>query len=97
MLGNMPSSEIAHSLESLPPKERKLLWSMIEIEDEGEIIAELNDEIQQELMAEISTEELIKIIEDLELDEIVDILQALPESKNSKYFICNVRERSNKN
>ena len=35
MLGNMPSSEIAHSLESLPPKERKLLWSMIEIEDEA--------------------------------------------------------------
>ena len=81
MLGNMHSSEIAHSLESLPPKERQLLWSMIEIEDEGEIIAELNDEIQQELIAEISPDELIKIIEDLELDEIVDILQALPESK----------------
>jgi magnesium transporter len=81
MLGNMHSSEIAHSLESLPPKERKLLWTMIEIQDEGEIIAELNDEIQQELIAEISTDELIKIIEDLELDEIVDILQALPESK----------------
>lgn len=81
MLGNMHSSEIAHSLESLPPKERKLLWSMIEIEDEGEIIAELNDEIQQELISEISTDELIKIIEDLELDEIVDILQGLPESK----------------
>jgi magnesium transporter len=81
MLGNMHSSEIAHSLESLPPKERKLLWSMIELEDEGEIIAELNDEIQQELISEISTNELIKIIEDLELDEIVDILQVLPESK----------------
>ena len=81
MLANMPASEIAHSLESLPPKERKLLWSMIDIHDEGEIIAELNDEIQQELIAEVSTNELIKIIEDLELDEIVDILQILPESK----------------
>jgi len=81
MLANMPASEIAHSLESLPPKERKLLWSMIDIKDEGEIIAELNDEIQQELIAEISTNELIKIIEDLELDEIVDILQTLPESR----------------
>jgi|TARA_B110000305_G_scaffold181141_1_gene200953 magnesium transporter len=81
MLANMQAPEIAHSLESLPPKERKLLWSMIEIEDEGEIISELNDEIQQELIAEISTAELIKIIEDLELDEIVDILQALPASR----------------
>ena len=81
MLINMHSSEIAHSLESLPPKERKLLWSMIDIKHEGEIIAELNDEIQQELIAKISIDELIQIVEDLELDEIVDILQALPESR----------------
>jgi len=95
MLVNMHSSEIAHSLESLPPKERKLLWSMIEIKDEGEIIAELNDEIQQELIAEISTDELIKIIEDLELDEIVDILQALPQRKTQS-ILSAMSERDSK-
>ena len=95
MLGNMHSSEIAHSLESLPPKERQLLWSMIEIEDEGEIIAELNDEIQQELIAEISPDELIRIIEDLELDEIVDILQALPESKTQN-ILSSMSQRDQK-
>ena len=79
MVSNMNPSEIAHSLESLPPQERKLLWSMIETHKEGEIIFELNDEIQKELIAEISPEELIEIIADLELDEIVDILQTLPE------------------
>ena len=95
ILGNMHSSEIAHSLESLPPKERQLLWSMIEIEDEGEIIAELNDEIQQELIAAISSDELIKIIEDLELDEIVDILQALPESKTQN-ILSSMSQRDQK-
>ena len=95
ILGNMHSSEIAHSIESLPPKERQLLWSMIEIEDEGEIIAELNDEIQQELIAEISPDELIKIIEDLELDEIVDILQALPESKTQN-ILSSMSQRDQK-
>ena len=79
MVSNMNPSEIAHSLESLPPQERKLLWSMIETHEEGEIISELNDEIQKELIAEISPEELIEIIADLALDEIVDILQTLPE------------------
>ena len=81
ILSGMHPSEVAHSLESLPPKERKFLWSLIETQDEGEIIAELHDEIQQELISEISSEELIDIISDLELDEIVDILQALPEQK----------------
>ncbi len=81
ILSGMHPSEVAHSLESLPPKERKFLWSLIETQDEGEIIAELHDEIQQELISEISPEELVTIISALELDEIVDILQALPEKK----------------
>ena len=81
ILSGMHPSDVAHSLESLPPKERKFLWSLIDTKDEGEIIAELHDEIQQELISEISSEELITIISDLELDEIVDILQALPEQK----------------
>ena len=81
ILSGMRPSEVAHSLESLPPKERKFLWSLIETQDEGEIIAELHDEIQQELISEISPEELITIISTLELDKIVDILQALPEKK----------------
>jgi magnesium transporter len=81
MLSGMHPSEVAHSIQSLPPKQRKFLWSLIETQDEGEIIAELNEEIQQELIAEISPEELINIIGDLELDEIVDILQVLPDRK----------------
>ena len=81
LLSGMHPSEVAHSIESLPPKERKFLWSLIDTQDEGEIIAELHDEIQQELISEISAEELITILGDLELDEIVDILQILPDRK----------------
>ena len=81
ILSGMHPSEVAHSIESLPPKERKFLWSLIDMKDEGEIIAQLHDEIQQELISEISSEELITIISDLELDEIVDILQILPNQK----------------
>ena len=81
ILSGMHPSEVAHGIESLPPKERKFLWSLIDTHDEGEIIAELHDEIQQELISEISSEELINIISDLEIDEIVDILQILPNKK----------------
>ena len=81
ILSGMHPSEVAHSIESLPPKERKFLWSLIDTQNEGEIIAELHDEIQQELISDISPEELITIISDLELDEIVDILQNLPHKK----------------
>lgn len=80
-LQEMRPSEIAHSIESLPPKERRLIWSLLDTSTEGEILAELHDEIQQELMAEIKSDELVEIISDLEIDELVDILQNLPKVK----------------
>ena len=80
-LQEMRPSEIAHSIESLPPKERRLIWSLLDTSTEGEILAELHDEIQQELMAEIKSDELVEIISDLEVDELVDILQNLPKVK----------------
>ena len=80
-LQEMRPSEIAHSIESLPPKERRLIWSLLDTSTEGEILAELHDEIQQELMAEIKSDEFVEIISDLEIDELVDILQNLPKVK----------------
>ena len=94
LLSGMHPSEVAHSIESLPPKERKFLWSLIDTQDEGEIIAELHDEIQQELISEISAEELITILGDLELDEIVDILQVLPDRKTENILSAmSIRDR----
>ena len=81
LLNKMNSAELAHCLESSPPKQRKLLWSLIDNEDEGDVLADLGDEIQQELLLEISNEELSEVVADLELDEIVDILQHLPENR----------------
>tara|TARA_Y100000768_G_scaffold63704_2_gene43843 strand:+ start:4440 stop:5795 length:1356 start_codon:yes stop_codon:yes gene_type:complete len=94
ILSGMHPSDVAHSLESLPPKERKFLWSLIETKDEGEIISELHDEIQQELILEISPQELATIISDLELDEIVDILQILPKQKTTNILsVMSQRDR----
>ena len=94
ILSGMHPSDVAHSLESLPPKERKFLWSLIETKDEGEIISELHDEIQQELILEISPQELATIISDLELDEMVDILQILPKQKTTNILsVMSQRDR----
>ena len=92
LLDKMNSAELAHCLESSPPKQRKFLWSLIDNEDEGDVLADLGDEIQQELLLEISNEELSEVVSDLELDEIVDILQHLPEKRMN--MILAVLEKS---
>ena len=77
LLNKMNAAELAHCLESSPPKQRKLLWSLISNEDEGDVLADLGDEIQQEVLLDIANEELAEVVSDLELDEIVDILSLI--------------------
>ena len=81
LLSNMSPSEIAHALESSPPKQRNILFSLLKTEEEGDVLFELGEEIQQDLISNISNEELSEAVKELELDEIVDILQKLPEER----------------
>ena len=84
LLNDMSSSEIAHALESSPPKQRSVIFSLLETQEEGDVLFELGEEIQQDLISNISNEELTEAVKELELDEIVDILQNLPEERMKK-------------
>ena len=81
LLNKLSSSEIAHALESSPPKQRKLFFSLLETNEEGDVLADLGEEIQQDLVSSISNEELAEAVKELEPDETVDILQNLPEER----------------
>ena len=94
LLKKLSSSEIAHALESSPPKQRKLLFSLLETNEEGDVLADLGEEIQQELVSNISNEELAEAVKELEPDETVDILQNLPEDRmNSILSKMSYRDR----
>ena len=84
LLSNMSPPEIAHALESSPPKQRNILFSLLKTEEEGDVLFELGEEIQQDLISNISNDELTEAVKELELDEIVDILQKLPEERMKK-------------
>ena len=81
LLKKLSSSEIAHALESSPPKQRKLFFSLLETNEEGDVLVDLGEEIQQDLVSNISNEELAEAVKELEPDETVDILQNLPEDR----------------
>ena len=41
LLSKMSSSELAHALESSPPKQRNLFFSLLKTEEEGKVLFEL--------------------------------------------------------
>lgn len=81
LVDEIGAPQVAHALESLPPQERKLLWSLVDQSIEGEVLHELNEELQLELLQDIELNNLVEMIGELELDEMADILQTLPDQK----------------
>jgi len=80
MLSAMHPAEIAHFLESSPIARRHIVWDLIDIESEGEILIEVSDEVRNSLVDEMESEELLESVRNLDVDDIADILQSLPES-----------------
>lgn len=74
----LQSADVAHLLESSPPKERKLLWDLIDEENEGEVLQYLSDDIQAWILTSMSAQEVANVMADLETDDVVDLLQNLP-------------------
>lgn len=79
MLNNLSVPDIAHHIESAPPKARRILWELLDEEFEGEVIGELSEHVQQEFLSGMDSAEIASLFEDLDTDDIADIMQQLPE------------------
>jgi magnesium transporter len=71
--------EVAHLLEKTPPRERQILWNLLNQELEGEVLQYLGDDAQTEILSRMEASEVLAITESLETDDMADILQQLPE------------------
>ena len=73
-------SEIARLLESLTPGKRKIIWQLVDQDDEGDVLKELVEDVRQNLIGEMDATELIAATQDMELDDLADLLVDLPET-----------------
>jgi len=79
ILNSLSPPDIAHQLETAPPRSRDVLWQLVDSEIAGEVLQELSDDIQQEFLNQMDGAEVASVTEGLDVDDIVDILQQLPD------------------
>ena len=72
-------AEIALLLESLPLRERAVVWGLVDDDNHGEILVELNDEVRSKLIEDMDAEEVVAAAEGMELDDLADLVADLPE------------------
>ncbi|AHF02698.1 magnesium transporter [Marichromatium purpuratum 984] len=78
MLNALQPAEIAHLLESQPPNERELVWSLVDAEYDGEILTSLNDDVREQLISQMDAGELVAAVGGLDTDDLADLIQDLP-------------------
>ena len=91
--------EIARLLEAIQPKDRAVIWPGIEISIQGEVLKEVNEDVQSQLIGEMSVDDLVKATEKLDTDDLADIVPNLPESAVHSLLLTldfKHRERLNK-
>lgn len=84
MLRAMEPGDVAHTLESSPPRYRHVLWQLVEGSQEAEVLNELGEEIKLEFLQAMAPDQVAQITEELDDDDVADILQQLPEAFTQK-------------
>ena len=80
LIGSLHPSELARLLESLPIHERAAIWEMVSLDDEGDVLVEVNEEVRDGLIKGMDTEELVAATEGMEMDDLADLVADLPEA-----------------
>lgn len=78
ILHELHPADVANVLESLPPKERTLVWHLAAPEEDGEVLLEVSDAVRETLIESMDTEELLAAVDDLDADELADLAGDLP-------------------
>jgi magnesium transporter len=78
LLVNLHGSEIADLLESCPHGPREILWKLVDPDDRGEVLTQVNDEVRAGLIDEMETHDLVAATEGLDPDDLADIIVDLP-------------------
>ena len=80
MLNSLNPADIAHFIESSPPKDREFVWQILNKEIEGEVLIHLSDTLQKQFLKEMDAAEVAEVTESLATDELADIIQRMPEA-----------------
>lgn len=78
LLQNITPYDIALILESSPSKSRAILWQLIDTDNHGDVLEELNEEVRKGILQSIRPEKLAALAEGMDVDDVAEVLRTLP-------------------
>ncbi len=78
LLDPLHPADVAYMLEALPREQRLLVWDLVKVDREGEILLEVSDAVRETLIDYMDDQELVAATGQLDTDEIADLAPDLP-------------------
>lgn len=78
LVNTLSPAEIGNLLESLPSNQRQIVWGLVDAEDDGEVLVQVNDEVREDLLSDMDTDEIVAAAETLDIDDLADLMGDLP-------------------
>ncbi|MCF7521863.1 magnesium transporter [Neisseria sp. ZJ106] len=78
LLAALHPADVAAVLESLPQRERHIVWLLVAPEDDGEVLLEVSDSVRETLIESMNEDELLAAVDDLDADELAELADDLP-------------------
>ena len=69
LLNTLAIVDLAHILESSPPKERHICWKNLSHEQKSSVLYTLGEDVRQEFLNNLTTKSIASLIKDYEVDE----------------------------
>lgn len=78
-------ADIAEVFNRLDEEQVRYLWRLIDMEERGDVLIELEDDVREALLASLTNEEIAEeVLENIESDDAADVVGELPEDRAEK-------------
>lgn len=77
-LDQLHLADVAYILEALPLADRLIVWRLVKVERDGDILLEVSDSVRETLISDMDDRELLAAAKDMDADELADLAPELP-------------------
>ena len=78
-------ADIAEVFDRLEDEQVQYLWKLIDVEERGDVLIELEEDVRETLLATLTNEEIAEeVLENIDSDDAADVVGELPEERAEK-------------
>ena len=84
-IAELHPADLAEILDGIQDEEVQYLWKLIAVEERGDVLVELEEDVRESLLASLTNQEIAEeVLENIDSDDAADVIGELPDDRAEK-------------